>query len=46
MSELTVILGIFAAGPVVAATFLSWDEWRQWRIRQTALRSTSQDARG
>ena len=38
MNELTVIIGIFAAVPVIAATFLSWDEWRQWRSRQAALR--------
>ncbi len=38
MNELTVIIGIFAAGPLIAATLLSWDEWRQHRIRRAALR--------
>ena len=38
MNGLTVIITIFAVGPVLAGTFLTWDEWRQWRLRRAALR--------
>ena len=38
MTELFVITGIFLAGPVVAGAWLSFDEWRQWRLTRAARR--------